>query len=340
MKKVILTGDRPTGNLHLGHLVGSLQSRVELQLSHEQYIMVADVQALTDYFGNPEKVMASILEVVADYIAVGIDPTLTTIFIQSQIPALTELTTYYMNMVSISRLERNPTVKAEIAQKEFGESVPTGFFCYPISQAADITAFKTELVPVGEDQLPMIELSNEIVRKFNRLYNTNCLKESKAHLSKVGRLVGIDGKAKASKSLNNAIFLSDSAELIKQKVYSMFTDPGHINVSDPGKIEGNVVFTYLDAFCKEKDEIASLKNQYTKGGLGDTTLKSLLNDILQKLLRPIREKRESISSQELMEICFSGTQKARSVAQKTLVEVKDAMGINFFDKKSCCSSFF
>ncbi|MDR0678516.1 MAG: tryptophan--tRNA ligase [Holosporaceae bacterium] len=340
MKKVILTGDRPSGNLHLGHFVGSLKSRVELQFSHDQYVMVADVQALTDYFKNPEKVTASILEIVADYIAVGIDPELTTIFIQSQIPALTELTTYYMNMVSISRLERNPTVKAEIAQKGFGQSIPAGFFCYPISQAADITAFKAELVPVGEDQLPMIELSNEIVRKFNKLYNTNCLKESKAHLSKVGRLVGIDGKAKASKSLNNAIFLSDSAELIKQKVYSMFTDPGHINISDPGKVEGNVVFTYLDAFYEEKEEIASLKKQYSRGGLGDTSLKSFLNDVLQKILHPIRQKRESLPKKDLIEICFFGTNRAKNVAQKTLIEVKDAMGINFFDKKSCCSSFF
>jgi tryptophanyl-tRNA synthetase len=339
-RKIVLTGDRPTGNLHLGHFVGSLKSRVELQHSHDQYVMIADVQALTDYFGNPQKIMDSILEIVADYVAVGIDPELTTIFIQSQIPALTELTIYYMNLVSVSRLERNPTVKAEIAQKGFGESIPTGFFCYPISQAADITAFKTELVPVGEDQLPMIELSNEIVRKFNRLYNTDCLKESNAYLSDVGRLVGIDGKAKASKSLNNAIFLSDSAETIKDKVHSMFTDPGHINVSDPGKVEGNVVFIYLDAFYEEKDEIASLKAKYAKGGLGDMVLKSLLNDVLQRILRPIREKRESLNKKDLLDICFSGTQKAKSVAQKTLVEVKDAMGINLFDKKSCDSSFF
>ncbi|MDR1236259.1 MAG: tryptophan--tRNA ligase [Holosporaceae bacterium] len=334
MKKVVLTGDRPTGNLHLGHLIGSLQSRVKLQHIYDQYIMIADVQALTDYFGNPQKVISNVLEVVADYIAVGVDPQLTTIFIQSQIPALPELTAYYMNLVSVSRLERNPTVKAEISQKEFGESVPAGFLCYPISQAADITAFKAEVIPVGEDQLPMIELSNEIVRRFNRVYNTDCLKESQAYLSGVGRLIGTDGKAKASKSLNNAIFLSDSPEVIKEKVYSMFTDPDHLKVSDPGKVEGNVVFSYLDAFFEEKDEISSLKEQYRCGGLGDTVLKSLLNDVLQKKLRPIREKRESLSKNDLIEICFDGTKKAKSVAQKTLVEVKKAIGINFFGEKS------
>jgi tryptophanyl-tRNA synthetase len=296
--------------------------------------MVADIQALTDYFGNPQKVASNVLEVVADYIAVGIDPQLTTIFIQSQIPALSELTAYYMNLVSVSRLERNPTVKAEISQKEFGESVPAGFLCYPISQVADITAFKAEIVPVGEDQLPMIELSNEIVRRFNRLYNTDCLKESEAYLSDVGRLIGTNGKAKASKSLNNAIFLSDPPKIIKEKIYSMFTDPDHIKVSDPGKVEGNVVFSYLDAFYEEKDEISALKERYRQGGLGDTVLKSLLNDVLQKKLQPIRERRESLSKNDLLEICFNGTKKARSVAQKTLVEVKEAIGINFFDEKS------
>jgi tryptophanyl-tRNA synthetase len=302
--------------------------------------MVADVQALTDNYGNPQKVADNILEVVADYISVGIDPELTTVFIQSQIPALSELTVYYMNLVSVSRLERNPTVKAEIAQKEFGESVPAGFLCYPVSQAADITAFKAEIVPVGEDQLPMIELSNEIVRRFNRLYNTDCLKESQAYLSNVGRLAGTDGKAKASKSLNNAIFLNDSPETIRKKVYSMFTDPDHVKISDPGKIEGNVVFAYLDAFCDEKEEILSLKEQYKRGGLGDTVLKSLLNDVLQKKLKPIRERRESLSKKDLVEICFNGTKKAKSVAQKTLFEVKEAMGIDFFTEKSGKSVIF
>jgi tryptophanyl-tRNA synthetase len=295
--------------------------------------MIADVQAFTDYFENTQKIMDSILEVTADYIAAGIDPEMTTIFIQSQIPALTELTVYYMNLVSISRLERNPTVKAEIAQKDLGKSVAVGFLCYPVSQAADITAFKAELVPVGEDQLPMIELSNEIVRKFNRLYNTSCLKESQAYLSKVGRLVGIDGKAKASKSLNNAIFLKDSPTTIKEKVNSMFTDPNHISASDPGKIEGNVVFTYLDAFYTNKEEVASLKVRYAKGGLGDMVLKSLLNEILQQEIKPIREKRESLSKKVLLEICSEGTKKAKSVAQATLAEVKEAMGVFFFDEK-------
>ncbi|MDR2067470.1 MAG: tryptophan--tRNA ligase [Holosporaceae bacterium] len=332
MKKVALTGDRPTGNLHLGHLVGSLKSRVEMQNSFDQYIMLADVQALTDYFEKPQKIVDNVLEVIADYLAVGIDPKLSTIFIQSQIPELSELTMYYMNLVSLGRLERNPTVKAEIALRKFGESVPTGFLCYPISQASDITAFKAEVVPVGEDQLPMIELSNEIVRKFNRIYHTDCLKESAAHLSKTTRLVGIDGKAKASKSLNNAIFLSDSPDIIKQKVQAMYTDPGHVKISDPGTVKGNVVFAYLDAFYDEEEEISLLKKKYAQGGLGDTTLKSLLNDTLQKLLQPIREKRESLNKKDLLQICFCGTQKAKSVAKKTLFEVKSAIGINFFDK--------
>ncbi|MDR1561153.1 MAG: tryptophan--tRNA ligase [Holosporaceae bacterium] len=332
-KKIALTGDRPTGRLHIGHYVGSLKNRIELQHSFEQYIMVADAQALTDYSENPKKVIDNIIEVIADYIAVGIDQEMSTIFIQSQIPELPELTSYYMNLVSLSRVERNPTVKAEIALRNFEKnSVPTGFVCYPISQAADITAFKAEIVPVGEDQLPMIELCNEIVRKFNRIYKTNCLKEAKAYLSKSTRLVGIDGKAKASKSLNNAIFLSDSPEVIKEKVYAMYTDPNHIKVSDPGKVEGNVVFAYLDALYDEKEEIASLKSGYSKGGLGDMVLKALLNDVLQKLLRPIREKRFSLKKEDLLEICFSGTQKAKSVARRTLFDVKEAIGINFFDK--------
>jgi tryptophanyl-tRNA synthetase len=291
--------------------------------------MIADVQALTDYFENPQKVMDNVLEVTADYLAVGIDPELSTIFIQSQIPSLSELTTYYMNLVTVSRLERNPTVKAEIAQKAFGESIPCGFFCYPVSQAADITAFKTEVVPVGDDQLPMIELSNEIVRRFNKVYNTDCLKVARAKPGAIGRLVGIDGKAKASKSLGNAIFLSDSPEVIREKVYSMYTDPNHIRVSDPGKVEGNVVFSYLDAFYEDKDELAALKTHYSSGGLGDIVLKSLLDTVLQSRIQPIREKRENLSRKYLLEICLQGSQKAKSVAQKTLQEVKEAIGINF-----------
>ncbi|MBE6447002.1 MAG: tryptophan--tRNA ligase [Alphaproteobacteria bacterium] len=332
-KKVALTGDRPTGCLHLGHYIGTLQSRVHLQHEYDQYVMIADVQALTDYFANPSKISDSLFEVVADYISVGIDPELTTIFVQSEISALPELMMYYMNLVTTSRLERNPTVKTELQQKNFGgEGIPAGFLCYPISQAADITAFKAEVVPVGEDQLPLIEQCNEIVRKFNRLYGVDCLKEAKAHLSQTARLVGIDGKAKASKSLNNAIFLSDSADIVKQKVYSMFTDPDHIKISDPGKIEGNVVFTYLDAFYRDKSEIESLKQQYQKGGLGDTALKSLLNETLQSLLSPIREKRKSLRRDYLYDVIHHGSIKARAIANETLREVKDAIGLNFFNK--------
>lgn len=329
-KLVSLTGDRPTGCLHLGHYIGSLKNRLELQETHDQYVMIADVQALTDYFESPKKVIESVLEVVSDYIAIGIDPEKTTIFIQSQIQALTELTTYYMNLVSVSRLERNPTVKAELAQKEFSQSIPAGFLCYPVSQAADITLFKADVVPVGDDQAPMIEQTNEIVRKFNATYNTNCLKEVSAYYSKTGRLVGIDGMAKASKSLNNAIFLSDSAETVKEKVFAMFTDPDHLRVSDPGKVEGNVVFAYLDAFYDDKDEIESLKSQYKKGGLGDMTLKNLLNKTLQDLLKPIREKRELLNKKDLLEICAEGTRKAQKVGNQTMQEVKEAIGLNYF----------
>ena len=331
-KKVSLTGDRPTGRLHLGHFVGSLKSRVEFQRQYDQYIMIADTQALTDYFENPQRVIDNVYEVVSDYLAVGIDPTLSTIFIQSQIKALSELTMYYMNLVTVSRLERNPTVKTELAQKSFAQSVPVGFLCYPISQAADITAFKAEIVPAGEDQAPLIEQTNEIVRKFNGLYKTNVLKEAKLHLSNTGRLVGIDGKAKASKSLNNAIFLSDTSEVIKEKVYSMYTDPDHIKVSDPGKVENNVVFTYLDAFCENKEEIDVLKSQYRKGGLGDVALKSMLNKILQDLLEPIRERRSQLHRKDLIEICFEGTKKAKTIANQTVQEVREAIGINFFEK--------
>lgn len=329
-KKVALTGDRPTGKLHLGHYVGSLRSRVLLQDKLDQYVMIADTQALTDYFDRPERIMSSVKEVLADYLSVGVDPNQTTVFIQSQIPALSELTMYYMNLVSISRAERNPTVKAELAMRGFGESIPTGFICYPISQAADITAFKAEVVPVGEDQLPMIEQCNEIVRKFNRLYNTECLKEAKAYLSKSARLVGIDGQAKASKSLNNAIFLSDTPEVVKEKVFAMYTDPDHIRVSDPGRVEGNVVFAYLDAFYHDAEEVDVLKKEYKKGGLGDVKLKSMLNDTLQKLLEPIRARRTELSEDYLMDVCRTGTRRARDVAQKTLEEAKAAIGINFF----------
>lgn len=328
--EIVLTGDRPTGHLHLGHYVGSLKSRVELQDSFNCFIMIADVQALSDNFDNPSKILANIKEVCKDYLAVGLDPEKCTILVQSQIPELCELTVYYLNLVTLSRLERNPTVKAELQTKSFADSIPVGFLCYPVSQTADITAFKATMIPVGEDQLPMIELSNEIVRRFNRTYNSEILKESKAILSKVQRLVGIDGKAKASKSLNNAIFLSDPEDVLKTKIFQMFTDPNHIKVSDPGKVEGNVVFTYLDAFFDNKDELESLKKQYQKGGLGDTTIKALLNETLQKMLKPIREKRESLKDDYIQEILVEGTRKARDVAKETLYEVKSAIGLNLF----------
>ena len=331
-RKIALTGDRPTGCLHLGHYIGTLKNRVALQREYDQYVMIADVQALTDYFSNPSRIQESLLEVVADYLSVGIDPNISTIFVQSQISALPELMMYYMNLVTTSRLERNPTVKNEIQQKGYGETIPVGFFCYPVSQAADITAFKAEVIPVGEDQLPLIELCNEVVRRFNRTYNTNCLKEAKACLSKTSRLVGIDGKAKASKSLNNAIFLSDSAEIVKKKVWSMYTDPNHIKVSDPGRVEGNVVFAYLDAFYDEKNEIEELKAKYRKGGLGDTVLKSLLNDVLQKMLLPIREKRATLQKKDLLEIILEGSKKAAIIASQTLREVRDAIGVNYFER--------
>jgi len=327
MKKTVLTGDRPTGPLHLGHYVGSLVSRIELQQEYTQYIMVADIQALTDNFDNPGKVRANVSEIIKDYLAVGIDPEKSPIFLQSQIAEIAELTVFYLNLVTVARLERNPTVKAEIQQKSFSDSIPAGFLCYPVSQAADITIVKAEIIPVGEDQLPMIEQTNEIVRKFNRIYQTQCLKEATPFLSNAPRLVGIDGKAKASKSLNNAIFLSDNAKEIRNKVFSMFTDPDHLKVSDPGKIEGNVVFTYLDLFHQNKEELEELKSHYTKGGLGDTTIKQILNDDLQQLITPIRERRDAIKEDHVFEILSSGTNKVRAIAKETIKEVKDAMRI-------------
>lgn len=332
MKEIILTGDRPTGKLHLGHYIGSLKNRVSLQHDYDQYVMIADLQALTDYFDRPAHVANSVEEVVKDYLAIGIDPNKTTIFIQSQIAELAELTMLFLNLVSIARLERNPTIKSEIQLREFTESIPAGFLCYPVSQAADITLFKATLVPAGDDQSPMIEQTNEIVRRFNRTYNTECLKETKILLSNTPRLVGIDGKAKASKSLNNAIFLADSSEVLKEKVYSMYTDPDHIKVSDPGKVEGNVVFAYLDAFHENKAEIEDLKAQYRKGGLGDMKLKSLLNETLQTMLKPIREKRESISRDFVMDVIRTGTENARIKAKETMEEVRSAVGINYFQK--------
>ena len=310
-KKVILTGDRPTGKLHIGHYVGSLKKRVELQNSgeYETFIMIADTQALTDNAKNPEKVRNNVLQVALDYLAAGIDPSKTTIFVQSQIPQLPELAMYYANLVSISRLERNPTVKTEIKQKNFGEGVPSGFVFYPISQAADITAFKATHVPVGEDQLPMIELTREISRSFNQTY-----------------------QAKMSKSLNNGIYLVDSFEEMREKVMKMYTDPEHIRVEDPGKIEGNVVFAYLDIFAEDKEKVAEMKAHYQKGGLGDVAVKKYLIEEMDKVLKPIREKRAELEKNPEMiyEILRKGSLKAEKIAAQTLKEVKQAMKIDYF----------
>lgn len=329
MKKIILTGDRPSGRLHLGHYIGSLLSRVTLQDEFKQYIMIADVQALTDNFEHPEKIKENVFEVLRDYLSVGIDPSKSTIFLQSQVPEICELTVYYLNLVSLGRLQRNPTVKTEIKQKGFNDSIPAGFLCYPVSQAADISIFKAELVPVGEDQIPMIEQTNEIVRTFNRTYNTSLLKECKAYLGTAPRLIGIDGKSKASKSLGNAIAMSDSIEEIKAKVFQMYTDPGHIRITDPGKVEGNVVFAYLDAFHPNKDEVAALKAEYEKGGLGDKTIKSLLNETLQALITPIRESREQLQKADLDRVLHEGTAAARKVAQATMQEVRTLMSLDY-----------
>lgn len=331
MKKKILTGDRPSGRLHLGHYIGSLKNRVILQDESEQYVMIADVQALTDHFENPQSITTNVFELVKDYLSVGIDPAKTTIFIQSQIPEITELTIYYFNLVTLGRLERNPTVKLEIKQKGYGESIPVGFFCYPINQAADITILQAELVPVGDDQIPMIEQTNEIVRRFNRTYSTDILKECKPFLSNTPRLIGIDGKAKASKSLNNTIFLSDTPDQVSKKVFQMYTDPSHLKISDPGQIEGNVVFTYLDAFHSDKDEIQELKAYYMRGGLADVTIKNILNKTLQDLLVPIYEKRLSISNlSEIKDILHDGTIKTKQLATLTIEKVRDAIGIKYF----------
>ena len=332
MKKIILTYKRPTGPLHIGHYFGSLENRVKLQNDYEMFIMSADMQALTDNFDNPKKIQDNVFETVLDNLAVGINPEITTLFIQSQIPELTELFTLYLNLVSVSRLERNPTIKTEIAQKGFEESVPAGFLCYPVSQASDITAFKAEVVPVGEDQLPLLEQCNEIVRRFNRIYNTDILKECEAYLSKVSRLIGIDGNAKMSKSLGNTIYIKDSPDIIKQKVMSMYTDPNHIKVEDPGKVEGNVVFTYLDIFDNNKEELEELKNYYRKGGLGDVKLKRRLTDLIVAKLQPFQEKRKEYENNmdEVIKIVKMGNEKAREKASQTLSEVRNAIGINYF----------
>lgn len=338
-EKIILTGDRPTGKLHIGHFVGSLKNRVELQNSDKFdkiFVMIADAQALTDNARNPEKVRDNILEVALDYLAVGLDPSKTTIFIQSQIPQLPELAQFYANLVSISRLERNPTVKTEIKQKNFGEGVPSGFVFYPISQAADITAFKATTIPVGEDQAPMIELTREIARSFNQTYG-EVLVEPEMYLSAEGasrRLPGIDGiNSKMSKSLGNGIYLADSFEEMSAKVMKMYTDPDHIRVQDPGKIEGNVVFAYLDVFGTDKEKITEMKAHYQRGGLGDVVVKRYLIEVLDEILRPIRERRAELAKnpEVVMEILRKGTLEAEKFAAQTLAEVKSAMKINYFD---------
>ncbi|MEO5298388.1 tryptophan--tRNA ligase [Enterococcus cecorum] len=332
---IILTGDRPTGQLHLGHYVGSLKKRVEMQAdeNNQMNIMIADVQALTDNARNPEKVSKNVLEVALDYLAVGLDPKRSTLFIQSQIPQLAELMMYYMNLVTVARVKRNPTVKSEIEQKKFGESVPTGFFVYPISQAADITAFKANLVPVGEDQKPMLEQTQEIVHTFNSTYG-EVLVEPKAVLPEkgMGRLPGIDGNGKMSKSLNNGIYLADDADTIKKKVMSMYTDPNHIHVEDPGQVEGNMVFTYLDVFGKDKAYIEELKEHYRRGGLGDVKIKRYLIDVLEAELAPIRARRLEFAKdpQAVMEMLRQGSLQAEKVAAATLDDVKKAMGIQYF----------
>ena len=354
MGKTMLTGDRPTGKLHVGHYVGSLRRRVELQESggfDDIFIMIADAQALTDNADNPEKVRQNIIEVALDYLACGLDPEKSTLFIQSLVPELCELSFYYMNLVTVSRLQRNPTVKSEIQMRNFEASIPVGFFTYPISQAADITAFKATTVPVGEDQLPMLEQTKEIVRKFNSVYGDTLvepeilLPDNQACM----RLPGTDGKAKMSKSLNNCIYLSEEPEEIKQKVFSMFTDPTHIRIEDPGKLEGNTVFTYLDAFCRPEyfpeflpdyTDLEELKAHYKRGGLGDMKVKRFLNAVLQAELEPIRKRRKEYQKDipYVYEILRKGSEKAEKRAAETLQDVKAAMKINYFDDAELISS--
>ena len=334
-KKVILTGDRPTGKLHIGHYVGSLRERVKMQESgeYDPFIMIADQQALTDNARDPEKIRRSLTEVALDYLAVGLDPAKSTLFVQSQIPALAELNLYYLNLVTVSRLERNPTVKAEIQQKNFNRSIPAGFFTYPVSQTADITAFKANLVPVGDDQEPMLEQAREIVRTFNSIYG-EVLVEPEGVFPPKGqcRIPGLDGNAKMSKSLGNAIYLSDDEDTLKKKVMSMYTDPNHIHVEDPGQVEGNVVFTYLDIFDKDTAKVQELKDHYRHGGLGDVKIKRYLMEVLNAELAPIRQRRAEFAKDlpAVMDMLKSGSDRANQVAAQTLDEVKDAMGLNYF----------
>lgn len=330
-RKIVLTGDRPTGPLHLGHYVGSLKNRVELQNTCDQFVMIADVQALTDHYEHPQKVRENVVQVALDYLAVGIDPAKTTIFIQSLIPALFELTTYYLNLVTWNRLKHNPTVKQEIVQKGYGESIPAGFMVYPVSQAADISAFKADLVPVGEDQLPMIEQTNEIVRHFNRIYKADVLMECQALISKMARLPGTDGKAKMSKSMGNCIYLSDSADEVAKKVKGMYTDPGHLRVEDPGKVEGNPVFTYLDVFDPDQEGLGEIKAHYQRGGLGDSVVKKRLLEVLLAFLEPIRKKREEYAKDpaQVLALVHQGVQRANQAANQTLLQVRKAMYLDY-----------
>lgn len=346
-KKIILTADRPTGHLHLGHYVGSLKRRIELQEKGDYdkyYVMVADSQALTDNFGNVQKVKDNVLQVALDYLAVGLDPNKVTFVVQSEVSELTEITFYLMNLVTLARLRRNPTVKDELSQKDFNGQIPMGFLTYPVSQTADMVAFDATVIPVGVDQEPMMEQARELVRSFNNLYGETFL-EPKAVLPEnenCYRLVGTDGKAKMSKSLGNCIYLSDEADVVKQKVFSMYTDPEHIHVEDPGKIEGNTVFTYLDVFCKPEHfakflpdyaNLDELKEHYKRGGLGDMKIKRFLNDILQELLLPIRERRKELEKapEKIMKILQQGTMNARQVAYEKLIKMKNNMGINYFN---------
>lgn len=346
-KKTILTGDRPTGRLHLGHYVGSLRKRVELQNSdnYNMYIMIADIQALTDNFKNPKKIRDNIIEVALDYLSVGLNFEKSTIFIQSQIPELTELTIYYLNLITVNRLERNPTIKTEIIERGFNDSIPAGFLAYPVSQAADITGFNANLVPVGDDQLPLIEVTREVVRAFNNIYGET-LVEPEAILSKdekARRLVGLDGNAKMSKSLGNCIYLSDSKEEVEKKVMQMYTDENHLKVEDPGQIEGNVVFTYLDVFVKEDsfrkyypefNNLEELKHFYQKGGIGDVKIKRFLIDVIEEELGPIRERREEYSKNPdlIYKMLQESSIKAREVVKETLTKVREAIGLEYFDK--------
>ena len=344
-KKIILTGDRPTGHLHLGHFVGSLKRRIELQNKgdyDEYYVMLADAQALTDNFGNVQKVKDNVLQVALDYLAVGLDPNKVTFFVQSEVSELTEFTFYYMNLVTLARLERNPTVKEELKSKDFSNAIPMGFLTYPVSQAADITAFNATIIPVGDDQLPMIEQTREIVRSFNNLYGETLL-EPKAVLPEnenCYRLVGTDGKAKMSKSIGNCIYLSDESEDIRKKVMSMYTDPNHLRVEDPGDTENNPVFIYLESFCNDEHfakylteykNLDELKAHYRRGGLGDVKVKKFLNNVLQEVLEPIRNRRKQLENnkEEIMQILFKGSDEARSAASKNLTALKKAMGIDY-----------